>query len=103
MDRLTYKSELYGYGMLISTNGNDFENIINKLGAYEDTGTPEQFKFLYNRFVEEQEESPKPLIPPEHFLSRESVDKAMQTISSWFPVKNFDDLSGARDLEGWCK
>jgi hypothetical protein len=102
MDRLTYKSAFGDYGVY-SAEPHDLYVLYNKLGAYEDIGTAEQFKTLRDRFVEEQEESPKPLIPPEHFLSRESVDKAMQTISSWFPVRNFDDLSGARDLEGWCK
>jgi hypothetical protein len=102
MDRFTYKNAFGDYGVF-TDYPKDLYAIFAKLGAYEDLGTPEQFAFLRDRFVEEQEESPKPLIPPEHFLSRESVDKAMQTISSWFPVKNFDDLSCARDLEGWVK
>ena len=62
MDRLTYKSAFGDYGVLmdVEERGN-LCTLFNRLGKYEDIGTPEQFRTLRDRFVAEQAEAPAPL------------------------------------------
>jgi hypothetical protein len=62
MARLTYKSAFGDYGVLmdVEERGN-LCTLFNRLGKYEDIGTPEQFRILRDRFMQEQAEAPAPL------------------------------------------
>jgi hypothetical protein len=86
MERLTYKSAFGDYGTLLDCV-DDHANLCrlyNRLGAYEDIGTVEQFRTLRDRFLDEQAEAPAPMhLGPCQFSP--------------------GDLSACLDMEGWCK
>ena len=83
--RLTYQSAFGDYGILLDARQpNDLRKLFDRLGAYEDIGTVEQFRTLRDRFLDEQAEAPAPLhLGPCQFSP--------------------GDLSACLDMEGWCK
>jgi len=95
--RLTYRSQFGDYGF----NGNLTEmrhEIANRLGAYEDLGSVEDLRFLFERFKAEQAEAPLPLPLDDDFhiaagpLDDDGVDYALAL-----------EAAEAREEEQWDK
>lgn len=86
--RMTYQSQFGDYGWAEPFDLNSRHRIANRLGAYEDIGTPEQFRALRDRFMAEQAEAPLPL------------DLSM---SVWVGEDPAAEAAGRREAEQWNK
>lgn len=85
--RMTYQSQFGDYGWAEPFDLNSRHRIANRLGAYEDIGTPEQFRALRDRFMAEQAEAPLPMDLHEG-LPFELTQR---------------ELGEAQDMEAWLK